>query len=116
VLAAPVADAGLGELLAVRVAPARVRIEDRVAAANEHLELVEEAVPVRAVRSAVHLEDEWPLLRRVEAARLEEPALDLPSVGADELHALRLHDVAVRDQGTVQVSDLAHLAAELAGD
>src|SRR6266516_3561612 len=45
--ATPIADARGRELLAVRVAPARIRVEDAVAAAGEHLELMKEAVAVR---------------------------------------------------------------------
>src|SRR5258707_10274433 len=78
VLAAPVADARAQEPVAVSVAPARVHVEHRVATAGEGLELVEEGVAVRAVRATMDLEDQRPLLRSVEAARLEQPTLDGP--------------------------------------
>ena len=60
VLAAPVADASAEEAITVGVAPARVRVEHRIPAAGEDLELVEEGVAVRAVRAAVDLKDQRP--------------------------------------------------------
>ena len=105
VLAAPVADARLREPFAVRVTAARIGVEHGVAAAGEDLELVEEAVAVRAVRTAVDLEHQRPLLRRLEPARLEQPALDLPAVRAGELDALGSDDAARAQQLAVHVGD-----------
>src|SRR5262249_31687529 len=56
VAAAPVADHRLGEGLAVSLAASRVRVDDGVAGAGVHLELVEEVVPVHRVRAAVDVE------------------------------------------------------------
>src|SRR5438876_3937125 len=60
VLAAPVADAGSDEPIAVGMAPAGVHEEHPVATTGEQLELVEEGVAVRAVRAAMDLENERP--------------------------------------------------------
>src|SRR6266566_7743874 len=86
---APIADARFDEPLTVRVAPTWVREKHRVAAPREHLELVKEGVPVSGVRPAVDLENERPLLRRIEAERFHEPALDRPPLRAGELDPLR---------------------------
>src|SRR5207245_10569631 len=102
VLSAPIADARLDEPLPVRVTPTRVGEQHRVAAPSKQLELVKERMPVRRVRPAMDLEDERPLLRRVEAARLHEPALDLPAVRAGELDALRCSDEARREELVIQ--------------
>src|SRR5688572_273488 len=115
VLAAPIADARGRELLAVGVAAARVRVEDAVPSAGEHLELVEEAVAVRRMRPAVHLEYQRPLLRGIETARLHEPALDHPAIRALELDALRWRDVASAHELAVEVGEAAKTLAELAG-
>src|SRR5712692_8084635 len=115
VFAAPVADAGGRELFAVRVAPAWIGVEHSVTAAGEHLEFMEEPVPVRRMRSAVHLEDERPLLRGVEAARLHQPALDHPAVRASELDPLRRRDVTSPHELAVEVGEAAKAFAELAG-
>src|SRR5438093_6026312 len=115
IFAAPIADARGRELLPVRVAPARIRIEDAVAAAGEHLELMKEAVAVRRMRAAVDLEHERPFLRGVEAARLHEPALDHPAIRALELDALRRGDVASPHELAVEVGEAAEAFAELAG-
>ena len=97
------------------MAAAWIRVKHGVAAAGQHLELVEERVPVRAVGPPVDLQDERPGLRRVEAARLQQPALDGPAVGAGEVHALGLGDVPPTQQLAVQVGDRAHAAAGLPG-
>ena len=114
VFAAPIADAGSRELLPVRVAPARIRVEHGVAAAGEHLELVKEAVAIRRMRAAVDLEDQRPLLRGVEAAGLHEPALDHPTVRAFELDALGQRDVTGPHELPVEVGEAAQAFAELA--
>src|SRR5712691_11454431 len=114
ILAAPIADARGRELLAVRVAPAWIRIKDAVAAAGEDLELVEEAIAVGRMRAAVYLEHERPLLRGVEAARLHEPALDHPAIRALELDALRRRDVTSPHDVAVEVGEAAKASAELA--
>src|SRR5438067_7795832 len=105
VLTAPVADARLREPLAVGMTAARIGVEHGVTAPREHLELVEKAVAVRAVRTAVDLEHQRPLLRRLEPARLEQPALDLPAVRAGELDALGSDDAARAQQLAVHVGD-----------
>src|SRR5206468_11204056 len=115
IFAAPIADARGRELLPVRVAPARIRIEDAVAAAGEHLELMKEAVAVRRMRAAVDLEHERPFLRGVEAARLHEPALDHPAIRAPELDALGGCDVTSPQQLAVEIGEAAKAPAELAG-
>src|SRR3989442_7155035 len=114
VFAAPIADARGRELLPVRVAPARIRIEDAVASAGEHLEFMEEAIAIRRMRAAVDLEDQRPLLRGVEAPRLHEPALDHPAVRALELDALGRRDVTGPHELAVEVGEAAQALAELA--
>src|SRR5216117_773801 len=115
IFAAPIADARGREPLAVRMAAARIGIEDAVAAAGEHLEFMEEAVAVRRMRAAVDLEDERPFLRGVEAARLHEPALDHPAIRALELDALGGCDVTSPQQLAVEIGEAAKAPAELAG-
>ena len=113
---APVADARFDEPLTVRVAPTRVREKHRVAAPHEHLELVKEGVPVSGVRPAVDLENERPLLRRIEAERFHEPALDRPRVRAGELDPLRCRGVSRRQKFVVQAARLAHRPGDLADE
>src|SRR5437867_5565769 len=92
VLPAPIADARLDEPLAVRMTSARVGEQHRIATPREHVELVEERVAVCRVRPAMDLQDEGPLLRWIEPARLHEPALDRPAIRAGELDALGCRD------------------------
>src|SRR2546428_3438975 len=116
VLAAPVSDARGHEALAVVMAPARVGEEHRVATAREDVKLMEEGVAVRGMRAAVNLEHERPPFRRVEAARPEHPALDLPAVRARELDALGRGDETGREKVVVEARDTPRLAPYLSGD
>src|SRR5207245_10671194 len=53
---APVPDHGLGEGLTVPLTAPRIRVDDRIAGAGVHLELVEEIVAVLSVRATVDVE------------------------------------------------------------
>lgn len=68
------------ERLSVGRAAARVHVDDDVSRGRQHAELVEERVAVRRVRSAVNLEHERILLRRIEARRLHDPSLHAAAV------------------------------------
>src|SRR4029077_571497 len=94
VLPAPVTHDLAPEPLPVPVGPARVHIEDDVAHAGEDLELVEEAPAVLGARAAVDLHDQRVEPARVVLGRLEDPALEAPPVGRDEVFLLRLRGVA----------------------
>src|SRR5581483_11889311 len=73
VLAAPIADDRAPEELPVAVGSPRVHVEDDVAHAREHLELVEEGPAVLAMRTAVDLHDSGIEAARLEVLRLEHP-------------------------------------------
>ena len=66
-------------------------------------------------KAAVNLEDERPAFRRIEAARPEHPALDLPAVGSRELDALRRGDEARREQLVVETGEAPRLAPHVSG-
>src|SRR5207248_4048859 len=108
-------NARLHECFAVGVTAARVRIEHRVAAAGQDLELVKEGMTVCGVGPAMDLEDERPLLLLIEVARTKEPALDLPAIGPGELKALRDGDVALSEELVVEARRFAHRAADRSG-
>src|SRR5881396_2961781 len=96
--------------------PARVGEEHRVATTREDVEFVEERVAVCRVRPAMDLEDERPLPRRIELARLHEPALDHPAIRARELDALGCRDEPGCEELVVQAACFAHGPADLADE
>src|SRR2546423_13912028 len=72
----------VADLLPVRRAAARIRVENDVTLGRHPQELVRERVAVRGVRTSMDLEYQRILLRRVELRRLEDPALNAFAVEA----------------------------------
>src|SRR5262249_45583138 len=113
VAAAPVADHATGEFLAIAMAPAWVREDDHVAGSGVNLELVEEAVPVLRVRTAVDVQEGWVPLSRLVAERPHDPAIELDSA-ALVAEALRPGQCRLRFPLAIQIGELA-LAAPVGG-
>src|SRR5207248_2656848 len=61
-------------------------------------------------------EDERPLLRRIEAQWLHEPALDRPAVGALEFDPLGRGNVFRSEELVVEAARLAHRPGDLADE
>jgi hypothetical protein len=76
--------------VAVAGRPARIGVEDEEAGRREDLELIEPAGAVRAVRSAVDLENHRVLLAGDVAERLHHPAVDRRAVLDLPVQTLRL--------------------------
>ena len=121
-LGAPVLIDARAELLAVPLRAARVAVDDDVALRGEVLELVEPADAVRPGGATVDFEEERVLDRRVEAGRLDDPALNLLArtvTGRQpELLAttdINLCDLGVQRRQRASIAATAHLAEEFAG-
>ncbi len=76
-------------VFAIPLAAARVAPVDDVAGGGLLVELVGEEVAVLHLRPTVNLQNRWVLLRRVEAGRLQNPAVQLVAVGGLEPHFFR---------------------------
>ena len=78
----------VAELLAITGAPSRVGVEDHVPLSRHNLLLEVEAVSVVGERTAVNFEDQRIFLGRIEAGRLDDPAVNLSFVKRRVVRAL----------------------------
>src|SRR5690349_11193330 len=63
----------VAELLAIRGAAARVRIQHHISLCGHPLEFMIEDVAIGGMRSAVNIQDEWILFSRIKIRRLLYP-------------------------------------------
>ena len=83
VLAAPVTQHRIDELLAVSGRTARVHRQRNVTGARQHLMPRHEGIVKGAIRPAVYLQHQRILLGAVKSRRVVQPALNVPAIAAD---------------------------------
>ncbi len=96
-----------GEFIAVAGRTSWVRVEDDIAARRQHLEFMHQRLTVHAERSAVDFQQQRVLRGRVEARRLQHPAVDLDPIGARDAEWLRIRELHLLSPLVVEVGDLA---------
>ena len=89
VLFAPGSAHGQGKFIPIATATTRIGIEDDIALRDEHLHLVEEAIPVLRLWPAVDLDDEGILFGRIEVGWFQYPAIHVPAIGTFVGHIFR---------------------------
>src|SRR5579863_7567584 len=70
------------EVVSIADAATRVGVEHDVAVGGQHVHFVNETIAILCVRSAVNLDDQWVLARRIEVGRLDYPPIHGPAVSA----------------------------------